>query len=207
MSKDKEIRTIANQLEVRATEGEGSEESRTITGYALKFNSRSETFSGGWSEIINPGALDDVMARGDDVRALFNHDPNLILARSTTGTLRLEVDNIGLRYEFEAPDTTFGNDLLVSIKRGDVNQSSFGFTVSQDGQEVRKEDGKTTRYINKISRLYDVSPVTYPAYSTTEATVRSIVGIEDEPEVEVADPIEKEIITRDRELHLLKLSL
>ena len=118
---------------------------------------------------------------GDDVRALFNHESSAILARSKggKGSLAIGIDATGLWYEFEAPDTQVGRDLMTSLKRGDVDQSSFSFTVSQDGQEwteTKDGDGPTvfTRTINKVSRLYDVSPVTYPAYPDATVALRSL---------------------------------
>jgi len=94
------------------------------------------------------------------------------LARTASGTLRLSEDANGLKYEFDAPNTTLGNDLLEMIRRGDVNQSSFGFTVDDDTWEER--DGKMIRTINKVKKLYDVSPVTYPAYHDATVAVRNL---------------------------------
>jgi len=131
----REQRIMPSSIELRA-EGEGSK--RTIFGYAAKFNSISQNLGdANWQfyEIIAPGAFDGVL--NDDVRALFNHEPDNILARSKDGkgTLKMEVDAIGLRYEFEAPDTQAGRDLMVSLERGDIDQSSFGFSVDKDGQK------------------------------------------------------------------------
>ena len=98
----------------------------------------------------------------NDVRAFFNHDPNHLLARTSSGTLKLSVDEKGLKYEFSVPDTSSGRDLLVSMDRGDITQSSFAFTVEDDSWEER--DGIDIRTINKVKRLYDVSPVSIPAY-------------------------------------------
>lgn len=166
-----ETRTFKSQ-EIRA-----DAESRRVEGYAAVFGSESENL--GWfTEEIAPGAFDDVMT--DDVRALYNHDENLILARTRSGTLELSLDGKGLRYAFEAPNTTAGNDLLESIKRGDINQSSFGFRVKEDKWENKEmeENGnkmtKTKRTIVKLERLYDVSPVTFPAYPDTEVARRSM---------------------------------
>lgn len=158
-------------IELRQGEGE---ENRSVTGYAAIYDSRSQDL-GGFYEVIAPGAFDEAI-KNSDVRALVNHDPNKILARSNQGegTLQLTVDNNGLGYRFEAPDTTAGNDLLVSLKRGDISESSFGFTVNKDDQEWREENGQTIRTIKKINRLYDVSPVTYPAYLGTTVAQRSI---------------------------------
>jgi HK97 family phage prohead protease len=143
------------QREVAETE----DVTTTIVGHAAVFDKLSENL-GGFQERINKNAFDDVL--DNDVRAFFNHDPNHLLARSTSGTLRLSTDNEGLKYEFDVPDTTTGRDLLVSMKRGDITQSSFAFTVEDDSWEV--ENGMDVRTINKVKRLYDVSPVSIPAY-------------------------------------------
>ncbi len=141
-------------------------------GYAAKFNTLSEDF-GGFRERIAAGFFDEVLA--DDVRALFNHDPNLILGRSTNKTLRLGVDSVGLWYEYDDPNTSYSNDLLISMERGDVDQSSFAFGVKEDRWD--KIDNVWTRTLMKASRLYDVSPVTYPAYPDTQASARSLEQI------------------------------
>lgn len=174
-----ERRYTTGAVELRM-DGEGEEAKRKVRGYAAVFGAESENLGGEnyrMFEKIEAGAFDDVL--NGDVRALFNHDANLILARSKngTGTLSLGVDERGLWYEFEAPDTQAGRDLMVSLQRGDVDQSSFAFTVSRDGQKWEEEtrDGITTarRTITKVSRLYDVSPVTYPAYPDASAALRS----------------------------------
>jgi len=179
----RESRRLTAPIELRAI-GD-SEQSNIVFGYAAKFNSRSGNLGEAnrqFYETIAPGAFDDVLL--DDVRALFNHEADMILARSKNGegTLTLGIDDVGLTYMFEAPDTQVGRDLLVSLRRGDIDQSSFSFTVSKDGQswvESRDENGATVfeRTINKVSRLYDVSPVTYPAYEDTEVDVRSITTL------------------------------
>jgi HK97 family phage prohead protease len=161
-----------NNIEKRVFEirMDGETESRTVAGYAAVFNKDSQDL-GGFTERIASGAFAAAL-KVSDVRALFNHDPNHILARNTSGTLRLLEDENGLRYEFDAPNTTLGNDLLEMIRRGDVNQSSFGFTVEDDSWEER--DGKVYRTIKQVKRLYDVSPVTYPAYPDATVAVRSM---------------------------------
>lgn len=169
--KDKEVRTFRAKMDV-------GEEGSTVTGYAAVFNRESEDM--GWftemREIILPGAFDE--ADMSDVRALFNHDPNMLLARTSSGTMTLELDKTGLRYTFGIPDTTAGRDLKELLKRGDISQSSFGFTIAkQSWEEEKDERGETirvTRKIEKIGRLYDVSPVTYPAYPDTSVALRSL---------------------------------
>lgn len=143
-------------------------ESRTVEGYAAVYN--EETDLGFFREMILPGAFDG--ADMSDVRALFNHNPDGILARTASGTLTLEVDERGLKYRFEAPNTTLGNDLLEMIRRGDISQSSFAFTIDRVAWE--EERGKPDlRKIERFAALYDVSPVTYPAYSSTTVSTRS----------------------------------
>ena len=161
-------------IEKRAATVEAAqEESRMISGYAAVFDSDSEDL-GGFTERIERGAFAEAI-KVSDVRALFNHDNNMILARTASGTLRIYEDERGLKYEFEAPNTNVGNDVLEMIKRGDISQSSFGFTVEQDSWA--KRDGTTYRTIKKVKRLYDVSPVTFPAYPEASVAVRKLEEI------------------------------
>jgi HK97 family phage prohead protease len=177
---NRESRSLSASVEIRAADD--SESPPIVRGYAAKFNTESENLGGeNWQfrEIIMPGAFDDVLK--DDVRALLNHESSAILARSKNGegSLTIGTDAVGLFYEFEAPDTQIGRDLVTSLKRGDIDQSSFSFTVSQEGQEweeTQEGDGPTlaVRTINKVKRLYDVSPVTYPAYPDATVALRSL---------------------------------
>ena len=141
-----------------------------ICGYAAKFDTLSENL-GGFREQIRPGAFDTVLT--NDVRALFNHEPNLILGRTTAGTLTLSADSTGLSYRITPPDTQYARDLMKSMQRGDVSQSSFAFTVDNDSWD-EDDDGRLVRTINSVKRLYDISPVTYPAYPDTDAAVRAL---------------------------------
>ena len=158
------------RCEVRAVDGEDGE--RRIEGYAAVFEQESEDL-GGWREVIMPGAFADAVS--DDVRALFNHDPSLILGRTVSGTLDLAEDERGLRYAIQPPDTRYAQDLLVSLERGDVDQSSFGFRVIED-RWIQPTDERPypVRVLHKVT-LFDVSPVTFPAYPTTTVAVRSMV--------------------------------
>jgi len=162
---------------------------RKVTGYAAVFNSRSEEMWG-FVEEIDERAFND--ADMSDVRALFNHDPNLLLARTSSGTLNLSVDQRGLRYEFDLPDTTAGADLAELMRRGDVTQSSFGFTIAEDEWEER-EGEMPVRRITKIKRLFDVSPVTYPAYTEASVALRSLEQWREEHRAEPEET--KELIT------------
>lgn len=151
-----------------------AEDSASISGYAAVFN--QETVIGGifgFREQIAPGAFDQAI-EADDVRALFNHDPNMLLGRTASGTLKLSVDRRGLKYDVDLPDTAVARDVRTLIKRGDVTGSSFGFTVDEDDwDESEMKKGKLPlRTILKAS-LWDVSPVTYPAYPQTSVSARS----------------------------------
>ena len=161
-------------IELRNTDTDG--DAYTMVGHAAVFNDLSEDlgFFEEWYERIAPGAFAGVLDAKPDVRALFNHDPNIVLARTTNGTLRLEEDEQGLRYEADVAPTTWGNDLRVLLERGDVNQSSFAFRGARKGDSWDEDDeGRLIRTIERFSDLFDVSPVTYPAYLTTDVGAAS----------------------------------
>ena len=145
-------------------------------GYAARFNELSEVMWG-FREKISPGAFIDAL-KTSDVRALWNHDPNHVLGRAKAGTLKVWEDEVGLRYEVVPPDAQWAQDLLRSMERGDVDQSSFAFTVAKD--EWNDDEEMPVRTIVKVERLYDVSPVTYPAYPSTTSGVRSLEDVLEE---------------------------
>ncbi len=144
-----------------------------LVGHAAVFNSLSEDL-GGFREQILPGAFAEAI-KTDDVRALFNHDSNFVLGRNVSGTLRLAEDVRGLAIEIDLPDTPTIRDLVAApIERGDVSQMSFGFSVRPGGQDwAKNDDGHVVRSLKKV-RLYDVSPVTFPAYRSTDVAVREL---------------------------------
>ena len=172
--KDAEKRTMGT-IEVREAEGD----EMVLEGYAAVFN--SETDLGAFREVIKPGAFDDVM--DNDVRALINHDPNLVLGRTTNGTLKLEQDERGLKYRVELGKQQYAKDFYESVKRGDISQSSFAFTI--DKQSWNEE--RTVRSVDKVRQLLDVSPVTYPAYSAATVQARDLPP-EPEQVAEVSAP-------------------
>lgn len=139
-----------------------------VSGYAAKYNTRSQDL-GGFVETLAPGAFARAIREAHDVRAVINHDANLILGRTAAGTLTLEDDNTGLRYEVVLPDTSYARDLAESMRRGDINQSSFSFRVL-DQDWSHDTDERALRTITDVY-LYDVSPVTYPAYLDTTSGV------------------------------------
>lgn len=154
-----------------------------IRGYAAMFNQLSQPLLFGMRERIRPGAFRATIANGADVRALFNHDPSQILGRNKAGTLKLEEDNIGLRYVIDPPNTTVGRDVVENIRRGDVTQSSFGFRSVDE--EYKKENGQWVRELVSVE-LFDVSPVTYPAYTGTSVGVRCIHPMVENAEMRTA---------------------
>ncbi|MCP9270109.1 HK97 family phage prohead protease [Xenorhabdus sp. XENO-1] len=166
---DREMRCYSGEVRAETPENQPTR----IVGYGSVFNSRSEPLWG-FREIIKPGAFDEVL--NDDVRGLFNHDPNFILGRSAAGTLTVSVDERGLQYTIQAPDTQTIRDLVLApMQRGDITQSSFAFRVARDGEHwYEDEEGIVIREISRFSRLFDVSPVTYPAYQEADSAVRSL---------------------------------
>jgi HK97 family phage prohead protease len=166
MKNDREYRPC-QEIELR-TDGDGM----TLSGYAAVFNSMSEDL-GGFREVIRPGAFRDTIAGGADVRLLINHD-GMPLARTASGTLQLSEDGRGLRIvarlEPSDPDV---QRLAPKLKRGDMNQMSFGFVTRKD---VWRQEGDTQiRELHAVD-LFDVSPVTYPAYKATEMALRSLAA-------------------------------
>lgn len=162
-------------------------ESRKVEGYASVFNSRSKDL-GGFTEIIDPAAFNGVIERSD-VLALLNHDQDRgVLARSRkgVGSLTLTVDERGLHYSFDAPNTALGNELVEGLKRGDISTSSFAFTVAGE-KWTKEEDGSYLRTITQIDKLYDVSPVYNEAYEDTSVALRSLEAARAEEQEEVED--------------------
>lgn len=141
-------------------------------GYAYKFGTLSQNL-GGFVETIEPGAGARSVEESDIV-ALANHDPSLLLGRKSSGTLRLRMDDEGLGYEIDLPDTSTGRDWAVLLERRDVIGSSFGFRVSADGDDWgQTPDGFPLRRLTDFT-IRDVGPVTFPAYTSTEAAMRSL---------------------------------
>ena len=149
-------------VSLRSTRADDDSKATKIEGHAAVFN---ETTDLGWfQERIAPGAFDDTL--NADVRALFNHDPNILLGRTTNKTLRLGTDAKGLTFSADPPDTQQARDVLALIERGDVDQASFGFRVIEETWEFT-EGEPDLRTLDKVE-LFDVSPVTFPAYEGTD---------------------------------------
>ncbi len=167
----REERTIevSEDMELRL---DGDSEA-TISGYAAVFNKKSLPLGvQGFREIIAPGAFTETIKTAD-VRALFNHNPDMVLGRTRSNTLTLEEDSKGLRVAITPPDTTWANDLRESIRRRDITQMSFSFETVEDLWEG--EDTKSPlRTLRKVN-LFDVSPVTFPAYPQTSVKARNML--------------------------------
>lgn len=195
---------LTHPLEVRTAE---ENKQTKVVGYAAKFNQWSNDL-GGFIERIAPTAFDK--ADLSDVRGLIDHDSSRILGRTTAGTLHLSVDEIGLRYEIDMPNTSYANDLVESMSRGDINQSSFAFCVNYDNPEAEEwryndQTGTYERTINEFSAIYDVSPVTYPAYSSTESIVsqRSLDIVKQNKQNELEKELEKRRLLLQLDLMML----
>jgi len=186
-----ELRSCVGAIELRQSET-GKD---TVFGYALKFG---VPYDMGWfTEEIQRGALDG--ADLSDVRILFNHDQNLILGRTKAGTAKVGIDEVGMWYMAELPDSPTGQNVKEALRRGDVDQSSWAFSISTDesgrskGDKWMNKDGKDYRVITSVRAVYDASPVTYPANPDTTAAKRSKeirgedYGEEMEPKAEMID--------------------
>lgn len=165
MNQEKEIRNL--EIECRT-----SDDSRKIEGVAIVFNALSEDL-GNFREVILPEAIEGVIEESD-IFFLYNHDSGrgfLARSRNGVGSLKTEVMTDGVHFSFDAPHTALGDEVLEHLRRGDVNQCSFAFTIAEDAWD-KQPDGSYIRTIKKFKRLYDMSLVDTPAYSQTSACAR-----------------------------------
>lgn len=190
---------------VRELRASKSDKGQVIEGYASVFNQLSDDL-GGFREQVIPGAFADTIVT-DDIRALFNHDANFVLGRNVSETLELEEDEHGLKIRITLPDTQWARDLFVSIQRGDVDQMSFGFRTITDNWH--QEEGGLVRDLIKV-RLFDVSPVTFPAYPQTVVNARDLLNAYNERTSQAADDSingEAEEASRQARLDILRKKL
>jgi Escherichia/Staphylococcus phage prohead protease len=164
----RELRFISKEL--RAAAGD----SPKLVGLAARFNSPAQIGDGplGFMEVILPGAFSATLAGKADVRALFNHNPDHVLGRSTNGTLRLWESSLGLQFECDLPQTAIAVDVYKMVQRGDVSQCSFGFIPTSEHWTPSPTGGLPTREIQACD-LLDISAVTYPSYVNTSVQARS----------------------------------
>lgn len=174
-----EFRTVSlGQIEVRSAD-EAAGLPMTFRGYAAVFGSPSEPLP--FTETIRAGAFRRSLNSGREVRMFVNHNTDMVLGSTRSGTLMLVEDERGLKVEGDLPDTSYGRDLSVLMQRGDVHSMSFGFSIPKGGDSW-SDDGQTRELREVI--LHEVSIVTgFPAYEATDASVRTA----DEPEAPVDD--------------------
>ena len=171
-----ERRTFLLPIDFRA---KADNQPNKISGYAARYFDPNDpnTQYQLWDDVyerLQPGAFDSALSRPDDVRCLFNHDPNMILGRTTAGTCRLTVDSKGLHFEADLPDSPAGQTVATAISRKDVTGCSFSFDVVAATWQEEIENGESIWYrlISDV-RLYDVGPVTFPAYTATDCDMAS----------------------------------
>ncbi len=199
MNKTETRELLTEGIEVR----EGEDGKRTISGYAVKWEMKSVTM-GYWKrfkEQFKKGAFSESLS-AEDQRALWSHDSSQVLGRTKNGTLRLFEDDIGLRFELDLPSTTLGNDAFESIKRGDVDGVSFGFSMVKEEWDEADRDN-IIRSVTK-AKLFEISPVAFPAYPDSQVSARG-----HDPYKQYVDEQQKHdhvlASQRERELQLLKL--
>ncbi len=171
-----ETRAFETQLEIRQLEGQPA----TISGYAVIFNSWSRVMTDGrgrqFRERIAPTAFDRTLAGNPDIASLWNHNADLPLGRTSNGTLRITKDAAGLRVDIAPPNTSWGQDAVESIRRGDVAGMSFAFAAARDNGDTWAKpgpDGVAERTLLDVD-LYELGPTVFPAYPATVVNVRSI---------------------------------
>ena len=185
---NQERRTLEGSIEIRMNEN--GEESRTIEGYGAVFNRWSHNL--GWfKEKMERSSFDNVDM--SNVIATFNHNFDNVLARADSDTLKLEVDDRGLKYSFEAPNTTAGNDLLENVRNGNVKGSSFMFTVAKNGSTWTEGEDVDERVITQVERLIELGPVTTPAYPDTSVAKRDLESLKEEKKPKMVSVLDKEL--------------
>lgn len=162
-------RIFETRFEVREEDG-----APLIVGHGAVFGVESLDM-GGWREMIAPGAFKRTLRQNPDVLSFFNHNPSQVLGRTTAGTLTVAEDLTGLAYTVRPPETNFANDLIVSMRRGDIRGSSFMFEVVKMSWGKSEVDGADLRTILE-AKLYELGPVTFPAYPSADSSVRSLLA-------------------------------
>jgi HK97 family phage prohead protease len=176
------------------------ENSRIVEGYAIVFNQQSRKLYDRaskkvFTEVIDPRAITNAFLAEQDIKMLYNHSNDMLLARSTfgIGTLAYEVDEYGVKYRFEMPNTTVGNDVLELIRRGDVFGCSFAFSYAKDGVRDEKKNGQNYRTVIQMASIDDFSIVVDPAYLGTYVCTREFHAPDEEPAVDMSGKMAVEI--------------
>lgn len=189
-----ERRVTDGSIEVRQ---EGDK--RTLRGYAAIFGTTYDM--GHYTESVNRSFFDGIKL--DDVRVLFNHDSNQILGRTKSGTARVFLDEKGLAYEVDLPDSPIGENVRAAAMRGDIDQSSWGFEIGDNGSKWTTVDGKRHRELVVGRAIWDVSPVTFPANPDTTVALREMA----QAEKEEVPPVASRAKDLDLTLKEIELSL
>ena len=186
------------------------ENGRIVEGYAIVFNQPSRKLFDKaskkvFTETIDPRAITKAFLDEQDIKVLFNHSNDMLLARSTYGygTLSYEIDDYGVRYRFEMPNTTTGNDVLEMIRRGDVFGCSFAFSYAKEGIRDEKKNGENYRTVIKMASVDDFSIVVDPAYMGTYVCTREFCAPDEEPAVDFGDVLDIELSMMEMEFENL----
>ena len=197
----KEVRCYDFSQENRAFAPHVAEEnSRIVEGYAIVFNQQSRKLYDKatkkvFTEVIDPRAITNAFLADQDIKMLYNHSNDMLLARSTfgIGTLQYEVDEYGVKYRFEMPNTSVGNDVLELIRRGDVFGCSFAFSYAKDGVRDEKKNGQNYRTVIQMASISDFSIVVDPAYLGTYVSTREFHAPDEEPAPDMAGLMDVEL--------------
>ena len=186
------------------------ENGRIVEGYAIVFNQPSRRLFDKaskkvFTETIDPRAITKAFLDEQDIKVLFNHSNDMLLARSTFGygTLTYEIDDYGVKYRFEMPNTTIGNDVLEMIRRGDVFGCSFAFSYAKEGIRDEKKNGENYRTVIKMASVDDFSIVVDPAYMGTYVCTREFCAPDEEPAVDFGDVLDVELSMMEMEFENL----
>jgi HK97 family phage prohead protease len=171
-----------------------------VEGYAIVFNQQSRKLYDKatkkvFTEVIDPRAITNAFLADQDIKMLYNHSNDMLLARSTfgIGTLQYEVDEYGVKYRFEMPNTSVGNDVLELIRRGDVFGCSFAFSYAKDGVRDEKKNGQNYRTVIQMASISDFSIVVDPAYLGTYVSTREFHAPDEEPAPDMAGLMDVEM--------------
>ena len=197
----KEVRCYDFSKENRAFAPHVAEEnSRIVQGYSIVFNQPSRLLydkvsKKAFTEVIDPRAVTMAFLNDQDIKMVFNHSNDALMARSTygAGTLQYEIDEYGVKYRFEMPNTTTGNDLLELIRRGDVFGCSFAFSYAKDGVRDEKKNGQNYRTVIQMASISDFSIVVDPAYLGTYVSTREFHAPDEEPAKNMAGIMDVEL--------------
>lgn len=169
-------------LPLEGAEVRASGEGRKLNGYAAVFNTEAVIW-GLWREEVAPGAYAKTIKEAD-IRALWNHDTNIVLGRNKAGTLELAEDDKGLRVEIDPPDNEWGRPVVDAVQRGDVTGMSIAFRViKEEWYKPPKDSKELPKRTIKEAKLYEVSPVTFPAFESTSISARSVALVKTEDEL------------------------